>query len=268
MNIRTPPALLVLFASALFPAFSQAGPADLAARQKALNDLFAQIWEDNLSHNPEFASTLGDKRWNDQLTDYSVATYNTELARGREYLDNLAQIDTSGMTDQEALSKDLMVRQLIEQQEESQFKPWEMPVNQFNGLQLDLPELVPRLSFSTAKEYDDYIARLGKIPTAFQQITDNMMTGMDDHRVPPRYLLEKVLTQVNTLLAQKPEDSPFALPLKKFPASLAAADQKRIHDAAIAAITKQVFPAYQRFAKFLSSQYIPAGRSDPGIWAL
>lgn len=268
MNLRTPPALLVLFASALFPAFSQAGPADLASRQKALNDLFAQIWEDNLSHSPEFASTIGDKRWNDQLTDYSVATYNTELARGREYLDKLAQIDTSGMTDQEALSKDLMVRQLIEQQEESQFKPWEMPVNQFNGLQLDLPELVPRLSFSTAKDYDDYIARLGKIPTAFQQITDNMMTGMDDHRVPPKYLLEKVLTQVNTLLAQKPEDSPFALPLKRFPPSLAAADQKRIHDAVIAAITKQVFPAYQRFGKFLSSQYIPAGRSDPGIWSL
>ncbi|HEY6446264.1 MAG TPA: DUF885 domain-containing protein, partial [Acidobacteriaceae bacterium] len=190
------------------------------------------------------------------------------LARGREYLDNLAQIDTSGMTDQEALSKDLMVRQLIEQQEESQFKPWEMPVNQYNGLQLDLPQLVPQLSFSTAKDYDDYIARLGKIPTAFQQITDNMMTGMDDHRVPPKYLLEKVLVQVNTLVGQKPEDSPFALPLRKFPASIGAADQKRIHDAVIAAITKQVFPAYQRFGKFLSSQYIPAGRSDPGIWSL
>ncbi|MGC2639978.1 MAG: DUF885 domain-containing protein [Acidobacteriaceae bacterium] len=269
--------IVLLLALAAFPATisfaqsaqsSQSAPADLASRQKALADLFAQIWEDNLSHNPEFASTIGDKRWNDQLTDYSVATYNTELARGREYLDKLAPIDTSGMTDQEALSKDLMVRQLIEQQEESQFKPWEMPVNQYSGLQLDLPQLVPQLSFTTARDYDDYIARLGKIPTAFQQITDNMMTGIDDHRVPPKYLLEKVLVQVNTLMAQKPEDSPFALPLKKFPASIAAPDQKRIHDAVIAAITKQVFPAYQRFAKFLSAEYIPAGRTDPGIWSL
>ncbi|HEV2279158.1 MAG TPA: DUF885 domain-containing protein, partial [Acidobacteriaceae bacterium] len=152
--------------------------------------------------------------------------------------------------------------------EESQFRPWEMPVNQFSGLHLSLPQLVPQLSFATEKDYDDYIARLNKVPTAFRQITDDMMTGIDDHRVPPKYLLEKVLVQVNALLAQKPEDSPFARPLKKFPGSLPAADQTRIHDEVIAAITKQVYPAYQRFAKFLQAQYIPAGRTDPGVWAL
>jgi uncharacterized protein (DUF885 family) len=143
-----------------------------------------------------------------------------------------------------------------------------MPVNQFNGLHLSLPQLVPRLSFTTAKDYDDYIARLSKVPTAFRQISDNMLTGIDDQRVPPKYLLEKVLVQVNALLAQKPEDSPFAQPLKKFPASIPAADQTRIHDEVVAAITKQVYPAYQRFARFLQATYIPAGRADPGVWSL
>ncbi|HTV15187.1 MAG TPA: DUF885 domain-containing protein [Acidobacteriaceae bacterium] len=260
--------LMLVFVSAV-PAFPQEAAApDLSSREKSLNDLFAQIWEDNLSHNPEFASTIGDKRWNDQLSDYSVDAYNTNLAREREYLVKLGAIDTTGMDEQLVLSRDLMVRQLIEDQEASQFKPWEMPENQFSGLHLDLPQLVPQLSFTSLKDYDDYIARLTKVPTAFQQVTDNMLTGMDDHRVPPKYLLEKVLVQVNSLLAQKPEDSPFALPLKKFPASISAADQKQIHDDLIAAITKQVYPAYQRFAKFLSAQYIPAGRTDPGVWSL
>lgn len=253
---------------AAMPQSPAAPAADLESRRKALDSLFAQIWEDRLSHAPEFASTIGDKRWNDQLTDYSVEAYNAQLARGREYLLKLAAIDTAGMSDQEALSKDLMVRQLIEDQEQSQFKPWEMPVNQFNGLHLSLPQLVPQLSFANEKDYDDYIARLNKVPAAFRQITDNMMTGMDDHRVPPKYLLEKVLVQVNALLAQKPEDSPFARPLKKFPAAISAADQARLHEAVIAAITKQVYPSYQRFAKFLQAQYIPAGRTDPGVWAL
>lgn len=250
------------------PQSAAAPAADLESRRRALSSLFAQMWEDRLSHSPEFASTIGDKRWNDQLTDYSIEAYNAKLARERDYLLKLAAIDTSGMTDQEILSKELMVRQLIENQEESQFRPWEMPVNQFSGLHLSLPQLVPQLSFATEKDYDDYIARLNKVPTAFRQITDDMMTGIDDHRVPPKYLLEKVLVQVNALLAQKPEDSPFARPLKKFPGSLPAADQTRIHDEVIAAITKQVYPAYQRFAKFLQAQYIPAGRTDPGVWAL
>jgi uncharacterized protein (DUF885 family) len=261
--------LLALLLCTTAPLLAQSAQTpDLASREKALNDLFAQIWEDHLSHNPEFASTIGDKRWNDQLTDYSVDAYNTQLAREREYLDKLSQIDTAGMDDQLVLSRDLEVRRLIEDQEASQFKPWEMPVNQFNGLHLELPQLVPQLSFTSVKDYDDYIARLQKVPAAFQQITDNMLTGIDDHRVPPKYLLEKVLVQANALLAQKPEDSPFAQPLKKFPAAISAADQKQIHDDLIAAITKQVYPAYQRFAKFLSAQYIPAGRTDPGVWSL
>ena len=264
--------LLAIVAAPAHPQTAQqaqvAANADLKDRRKALNDLFAQIWEDRLRTSPEFASTIGDKRWNDQLTDYSVDAYNVRLARGREYIAHLAEIDTTGLSDQEILSADLMARQLVEEQEESQFKPWEMPVNQFNGLHLSLPQLVPRLTFTAEKDYDDYIARLKKVPTAFQQITDNMLTGMNDQRVPPKYLLEKVLVQVNALLAQKPEDSPFARPLKKFPASVSAADQTQIHDEILAAITKQVYPAYQRFAKFLSAEYIPAGRMDPGVWSL
>ncbi len=261
MNSLTLATVLALSFAAFAPALRSVVPApiqttqsDVTARRKALNDLFSQYWEDRLSHSPEFASTIGDKRFNDQLTDYSVDAYNQQLARGRDFLARLGQIDTTGLSDQEVLSKDLLTRELIEQQKESRFKPWEMPVNQFSGLQLSLPQLAARLSFTSAKDYDDYLARLGKIPTAFRQITDNMLTGVDDHRVPPKYLLEKVLVQVNAIAAQKPEDSPFARPLKKFPASIPAADQSRIHDEVLAAIAKQVIPAYKRVRQ------IPPGR--------
>ena len=255
----------------IVPAYSALhaqAPQGAAERSKALNALFAEMWQDRLQHSPEFASSIGDKRWNDQLTDYSVTAYNERLARGRDYLIRLGSIDTAGLSDQEQLSKDLMARQLAEEQEAANFRPWEMPVDQFNGLQSELPQLVSQLSFDSVKDYDDYIARLKKIPVAFQQITDNMMTGVDDHRVPPKYLLEKVLVQVNTIAQQKPEDTPFTRPLKKFPASVSAADQERIKAEMLDAIQKQVLPAYTRFAKFLQGVYIPAGRAEPGVWSL
>src|SRR5205807_1370478 len=113
-----------------------------------------------------------------------------------------------------------------------------------------------------------YISRLGKVPTAFAQITDGMMTGMDDGREPPSYLLEKVLVQAKTLAQQKPEESPFALPLKKFPASIQPAQQAEIRQQVLKAIATQVQPAYARFGRFLSAQYIPHGRTEPGIWSL
>jgi uncharacterized protein (DUF885 family) len=240
----------------------------VSTREKTLNGVFSDYWQDYLKHNPEFASSIGDTRYNDQLSDFSVQAYNESLARARGFLTRLIEVDTAGMTDQEQLSKEVLTRTLIENQQEARFKPWEMPVTQMTGLQIDLPQLVSELSFNSVKDYDDYIARLKKVPLAFQQITDDMSIGMDDHREPPAYLMEKVLAQVNDIAGQKPEDGPFAVPVRKFPATVSAQQQERIKQELFAAIAGQVAPAYVRFGKFLKSQYIPGGRNDPGLWAL
>jgi uncharacterized protein (DUF885 family) len=264
---RIPIAILLAFL-ALTTNGAAAQDVPLNNRVKTLNAIFTDYWEDQLKHEPEFASSIGDNRYNDQLRDYSVQAYNESLSRGRGFLSRLAEVDTAGMSAQEQLSKDLLVHELIQSQQQARFKPWEMPVTQFAGLQISLPQLVPQLTFSSVKDYDDYIARLKKVPLAFQQITDDMSIGMDDHREPPAYLMEKVLAQVNAIANQKPEDGPFAQPLKKFPASVSATQQARIKQELLAAISGQVAPAYVRFGKFLKAQYIPGGRNDPGIWAL
>jgi uncharacterized protein (DUF885 family) len=237
-------------------------------RSKDLSKLFAEIWEDKLKHSPEFASFLGDKRYNDQLSDYSTQEVNAALSRGRAFIQGLSEIDTTGLPEQERLSAELMLRSLIDDQEGAKFKEWQMPVNQFSGFHTDLPNLVNDLQFETVKDYDDYIARLKKVPTAFSQITTNMELGIDEGRMPPQYLLEKVVVQTQTLADQKPAESPFALPLKKFPKTVSAADQKRISEELLDVIGTQVLPAYQRFAKFLKVEYVPKGRKDPGAWAL
>ena len=251
----------------LVPA-SQPAPQTAAERSKALAALFAQVWQEQLEHSPEFASTIGDKRYNDRLDDRSAAAYNQQLQREADTLVQLAGIDATGLSEQEQLSKEILVRSLVQDQQEAVFKPWEMPVSQFDGIQSDLPRLVGELTFTSVKDYDDYLARLGKVPTAFQQVTDDLDAGIADHRTPPRYLLEKVSTQTKTLATQKPEESPFARPLAKFPASVTAEDQARIRTAVLAAIQKQVLPAYARFARYLDSQYIAAGREEPGAWSL
>jgi uncharacterized protein (DUF885 family) len=240
----------------------------VATRSKELSALLAEIWEDGLKHSPEFASSIGDKRYDDQLTDYSTQEVNAALSRGRGYIQRLSEIDTTGLPEQEKLSSELMLRSLIDDQEGAKFKEWEMPVNQFTGFHTDLPQIANRLQFDSAKDYDNYISRLQKVPKAFSQIMTNMELGIEDGRMPPQYLLEKVLVQTQTLAGQKAEDSPFALPLKKFPKTVSAEEQKRISGELLEAISTQVLPSYQRFAKFLQFEYIPKGRKDPGAWAL
>jgi uncharacterized protein (DUF885 family) len=243
-------------------------PVSLEDRRKALDALFHDYWEDHLKHDPELASMIGDKRYNDQVSDYSVKAINDELAREDAFLMRLAAIDPTGFTDQEKTSQELLIRYFETDEEAAEFKEWEMPVNQMDGIYNFYPQLVAELSFTTAKDYDDWIARLHALPEAFAQVTENMEIGMDDHRVPPKYLLEKTLDEVKQLANQKPEDSPLALPLKKFPAAIPAAEQESIKAEMLDAIATEVQPAYLRFARFLEVSYIPAGREKPGIDAL
>src|SRR3954447_12489915 len=117
-------------------AWAAPAPSDLQARRDALSKLLAEQWEYTLSHSPEFASILGDKRWNDQLSDFSQAAIDADLAKTREFLTRFQAIDTTGFPEQEALNKALMVRNLQEGIEASKFKDWQMPVNQISGIHL------------------------------------------------------------------------------------------------------------------------------------
>ena len=243
-------------------------PASVEANRKALNDLFEEFWQASMEHDPEYASALGDKRYNDRIDDYSVKAENAWLEREERFLMRLAAIDPAGLTDQEKISRELLLRQFVDDEEGAQFKEWEMPINQLGGIYTEYPNLAAQLSFTTVKDYDDWIARLHAVPNAFDQVMTNMSIGMDDHRVPPKYLLEKALEQVKLLASQTPETSPLAAPLKKFPAEVKPAEQERIKAEMLDAIGKEVLPAYLRFARFLEVSYIPAGRAEPGVWAL
>jgi uncharacterized protein (DUF885 family) len=237
-------------------------------RRKALNDLLAEQWEYGLRTSPVRASFLGDKRWNDKLDDLSQEAVDKDLQETQRFLARFEAIDTSGFPNQEDLNKTLMVRDLKMQLEYARFKPWETPVDQQNGIQLWLPDLVTVLSFRSVKDYEDYISRLRQIPRVLDQTTVQMRKGMNDKLMPPRFLLEKVVGQCETLASQAPEESSFAQPFLNLPKDIAASDQKRLREAGLAAVKESVLPAYVRFTAFVRDEYFPKGRVQPGIWSL
>jgi len=238
------------------------------ARLHQLHSLFDEQWEYELRADPEFATALGDKRYNDRLSDHSLAFYQSDLQQQHEFLSRLEAIDPAGFPQQDALSRTLMIRQLRQQIEGAQFKSWEMPVNQMGGPHLNLPDLVSLTPFNTFTDYDNYIARLRQIPRVFEQVTANMRQGMKDGLMPPKYLLEKVAAESDDLASKTADASPFAKPVKEFPAAISPADQKRLRASVLAIINAQIVPAYEHFSAFVRTEYAPKGRTDPGVWAL
>jgi uncharacterized protein (DUF885 family) len=260
--------LLVLAAAAGAGQSAAAPPAGLEARRAALKALLDEQWQYTMRTNPEFASILGDKRFNDQWSDTSLPAIERDLAAKRVFLTRFEAVDTGGFPEQEVLDKRLMVYNLRQELDGARFKLWEMPVSQQGGIHIDAPQLTAALSFTTVKDYDDLITRYRKMPVLFEQTTELMRNGMADGSMPPRFVLAKVVEQIAGLASQKPEDSPFAAPLKSFPAAIPAAEQSRIRTAMLGAIGDSILPAYRRFGDFVEHEYMPKGRTEPGMWSL
>ncbi len=271
MIVRAVPSSFLLLLLAASAGSSQTSKprktfADRPARQ--LQSLFNQEWQYELRTNPEMATALGDKRYNDRLSDYSADFIRKDLDETRKFLARFEAIPSEGLSQQDRLSRELMIRNLRQQIEGAQFKPWEMSVSQNGGPQIELPGLIAISPFDTVADYDNYISRLKQIPRVFEQIAANLRQGMEDRLVPPKFLLEKVAPQAEGVAGKTGEKSPFFEPFTKFPDRIPTADQNRLRTEVISTINDQVIPAYKRFAIFMHDEYAPHGRTEPGIWAL
>ena len=259
--------LLVLLA--VPPVFSQELSAeDLDRRRKALSDLLDEHWEAALRRSPEFASMLGDKRYNDRLSDASAAAVAEELAETKRFLKRFEAIDPLGFSEQERLNRALMVSSLRNAIEDAQFNGWMMPVTQRSGIHLGAAQFPSLLTFTTARDYEDFIKRMRQLPRAFDQVTANMRRGMAAKLMPPRFLLEKVAEQAAGIAKQEAAETPFARPLAQFPDSIPEAERQRIRAEWLETVRTRVQPAYAKFAAFVRDEYAPRGRTDVGVWSL
>ena len=257
---------LLLFALTL-PAFPQpASPesTDLATRLGSQNALFEEQFESDLKADPERATAYGDFRYNDQLTDISLAAARREFETAKLFHARLDAIPTTGFTDSDQLSHDLLLRVLDRRIANFNLKEYEMPLNQMSGVHTELADLPLSVPLDSVKHYEDYIARLHQIPRAFDQTTEVLRSGLADRLMPVRFLLEKVPVQCEGIVAA----DPFLIPTRKFPASISADDQKRLTSEITAAVQTEVLPAYTRFAAFIRTDYAPHGRTALAVTSL
>jgi uncharacterized protein (DUF885 family) len=236
----------------------------VSERLAAQNALFDEQYESDLRNFPERATSYGDYRYNDKLADYSLAAVVQRNETNRAFLTRLQAIPTTGFSDQDQLSHDLLVRVLQQRIADFDLKEYEMPVNQQNGIHTSLADLPLSVPFDSVKHYEDYIARLHQIPRVLSQTTEVLRAGMKDTLMPVRFLLEKLPVQCQGII----DADPFLTPTKKYPAEISPEDQKRLTQQITAAIETEVIPAYKSFASFLSTEYAPHGRTTLAITSL
>ena len=241
---------------------------NVSVRVKALNQLLQEQWEYTLKNNPETATVLGDLRYNNRWTELSKNQIEKDKKSTQDFLKRFEVIDSTGFSATDKLNKDLMIYQLKESLKSYDLKLYEMPFNQMWGLHLQFPGFISSIPFNNAKQYQDYISRLKQIPLILDQGTQLAKQGQKDGLMPPKYLIEKVAKQINSIATPVGKDSVFASPLKQFPNNISKAEQERLSREMLQAIDQYVRPAYQKLGTFIQKDYLPYGRQHEGIWSL
>lgn len=237
-------------------------------RRRELRAAISEQWEYDLCEDPEFATIIGDYRYNDRWRDRSLSHVEERKRALADWLTRFEAIKTAGFPEQERLSHELMVRSLRERLEEIEFQQHEMPVEQFYGVHLELAQFITVVPLDSAQNYEEYITRLEGIPQLLDQVIECLRQGARDGLMPPRYLLEKTVAQCTSIAEPAGHDNVFGRPAASIPGSITKRDRERLRRELLSAVERQVRPAYAKLGEFIAGEYAPKGRSAPGIWSL
>jgi uncharacterized protein (DUF885 family) len=239
----------------------------LAAASDDLQALFDEAWEAQLANSPIFASAQGDLRYNDLWPDRSLAAIAAQQAQTREFLRRAYAIDRSKLAESEQLNYELFRRQMQTTVDAFQFNGHLMPFSHRGGVQ-NLENSTNSLRFKTVRDYEDWLARMGKIDEVIEQTIKLAESGRRSGYMPPKILMQRIVDQIAAQTVDSPEESPFYKQFEELPASIPASEQDRLRTAARDTIDDTVIPAYRLLATYFSKNYLPDCRDDIGLSSL
>jgi prolyl oligopeptidase len=238
-----------------------------AQAAERLHQLFQDEWERYLRENPVFASSLGDRRYDDEWGDNSLEAIRASYKGDKKALERLHSISRVVLSESERLNYDLFERQLKTDIEGFQYRAFLMPLDQLGGVQ-NLHEVAERLRLQTEKDFHDWIMRLNQINRVVEETMELMKVGLKEGRTQPKIIMKRIPAQIARQIVNKPKESPFYQVFKEMPESISATIQAELRKQAEQAIANVVIPTYRRFQVFFNQQYLPNCRESIGAYAL
>ncbi len=206
---------------------------------------------------------------------FSDALDRKSLASARLGIAALARIDRRKLSAERQISYDVFAREKRLQVEFLQPDVRALtavrPLTHFGGLHVEFPSIVAHggaLPYKTEADYRAALALARAFPPILDQAVLRFREGLKSGVVDSKLTATNMIGQIDALLAQKPEDSPFTSPVMQFPKAVSATARTQLTAAFDGAIRNEIYPAYRRLRNFLKDEYLPAAREEVGLSAM
>jgi len=135
-------------------------------------------WEQDLEDSPIFASLLGNKKFNQNITSNSIKSFQTNKLKFKENLKNLNSFNFEQLDSDNKLNYQLKEISLKNSIEASNYPSYYMSLNQRGGVQ-SYYETGDRLVYESRQDYEDWLIRLSKYVDNITNTKNNLKEGLE-----------------------------------------------------------------------------------------
>jgi uncharacterized protein (DUF885 family) len=233
--------------------------ADSLARQ--VTALADEVMQTALTRSPEIATILGlPGMRHEGLSDNSLAALRRYEAEDDAFAARVLAIDPAPLVGRAEYVTLGFLREAAQSGAQGRVchNEYWAGVNQMFGWQVSLPRLAQVQPVGTDDLRAQALTRWRGLPRQIDNEIANLREGLRLGYSAPRVNVQRVIQQMEELVAMPPAESPFASPMQRdsTPAFRQQFEQVMAND---------LYPAIRRYRDFLVNEYLPASRESVGI---
>ncbi|RBP82986.1 uncharacterized protein (DUF885 family) [Shewanella putrefaciens] len=217
-----------------------------------------------------FLESVGITGHNAELDDDSPEAMDKTFAQVRDLRETLLSYSDADLDENQRISKDIALYLADFALVSEPYRYHNYPLNQLFGVQNGYPSFMQaQHQVHSVGDAENYLSRLQKVKLKFAQTLEGLKIREAKGIIPPKFVIERVLTEMNDFVATPIQDNILysSFKTKLADTDISADEQARLLAAVEADIKGYVHPAYQLFIDYLTQLQAKAG-TDDGYWAL
>ncbi|MFL6699355.1 MAG: DUF885 domain-containing protein [Vitreoscilla sp.] len=236
-----------------------------ATRFRALLD---SDWQWRMQQFPEWATALGDHRYDDKLTDVTPEAIARREQHEREHLKALKRIDVEVLTGEDRISYDFALQDAQLAVDWQKYPAMHTRVlSAKSGPQLGLPSMMQDFPVRTELDARHALERLKAMPQRIAQDIAWLREGKRAGWVTFKASLSQVPDQIDKLLAKPLTETPLLAPFMHLPSDVPTDRRSALQDEAAAVLQTQVAPAFLELRKVVIDELLPVSPEDGAMSA-
>ncbi len=249
------------------PGRNPAGTIPTPEEPAMIRALADQYWQETLASSPTTATALGDRRYDDKLSDLSPEARTAEIRMAEELMGKVRAVDEAGLSPADRLTRGELIGHLSRDLAMLRAGIDEWIVSPLSGPQnsyMNLPEIQPLRS---EDELAAYLGRVRAMPFQLGQRIDGLRRCRVAGKVANHKAVARVLSQLAGILAKKVGEWTLARHAKAAAETLGTPSAQALAGEVEKALATGLQPALRGYREMLSQEILPAARPDdrPGL---